>query len=60
MKNNDKNLLVQMLHRGIMDDEIVKLMRDNYALKTKELIKNMGNKYCCHPSNAPKKGQYGI
>ena len=60
MNTNDQKLLTQMLHRGIMDDEIIKMMQDNYAKKTKDMIKKMGSKYCCHLNNAPKKAQYGI
>ena len=60
MTNNDQKILTQMLNRGIMDDEIIKMMQNHLLLKTKKMIKDMGNKYCCHPSNAPQKGQYGI
>ena len=60
MNNNDQKLLTQLLNRGIMDDEIVKMMQENFAQKTRKMIKDMGQKYCCHPINAPKKGQYGI
>jgi hypothetical protein len=60
MNNNDQKLLSQLLNRGIMDDEIIKLMQDAQAKKTKEMIKKMGTKYCCHLYNAPKKVQYGI
>ena len=60
MTNNDQKLLTQLLNRGIMDDEIIKMMQHNFSQKTKKMIKDMGNKYCCHSSNAPQKGQYGI
>ena len=60
MNNNDQKILTQMLNRGIMDDEIIKLMQNHLMLKTKKMIKDMGSKYCCHPANSPKKGQYGI
>ena len=60
MNNNDQKILTQMLNRGIMDDEIIKMMQNHLLHKTKKMIKDMGSKYCCHPSNSPKKGQYGI
>jgi len=58
MNNNDQKILSQMLNKGIMDDEIIKMMQDHMLQKTKKMIKDMGSKYCCHPINSPKKGTY--
>jgi hypothetical protein len=58
MNNNDQKILSQMLNKGIMDDEIIKMMQDHLLQETKKMIKDMGAKYCCHPINSPKKGTY--
>ena len=45
MNNNDQKILSQMLNKGIMDDEIIKMMQDHLLQKTKKMIKDMGSKY---------------
>lgn len=57
---NDKKLLSQMIRAGIFNEEIVKLMRVQHEVDSKKIIKQMGEKWCCHPANAPQKGNYGI
>ena len=57
---NDKKLLSQMIRAGIFNEEIVKLMRVQHEVDSKKIIKQMGTKWCCHPANAPQKGNYGI
>lgn len=58
--SNDKKLLSQMIRAGIFNEDIVKLMRSQHEADSKKIIKQMGAKWCCHPSNAPQKGVYGI
>lgn len=60
MTLNDKKLLNQMIKAGRFNMEIAQLLRQKTEDDTKSIIKQMGEKYCCHPSNAPAKGNYGI
>ena len=55
MTKNDRNLLKQMIHRGIFNYDIYELLVKNNAIETKKKIKQMGNKWCCHPDNAVKR-----
>ena len=54
MTENDKNLIQQMIRAGKMD-RIIDFMPEYNLVKSKEIIKQMGNKWCCHPDNAVKK-----
>jgi hypothetical protein len=54
MTENDKSLLVQMMQAGRYD-AIYDLMPEYNLLKSKEIIKDMGAKWCCHPDNAVKR-----
>ena len=54
MTDNDKNLIKQLIHAG-RQVAIYDLMPEYNFLKSQEIIKQMGNKWCCHPDNAVKK-----
>ena len=54
MTNNERNLIKQMLQAGKMG-AIIDFMPEYNLLKSKEIIEQMGNKWCCHPDNAVKK-----
>ena len=54
MTDNDKNLLIQLMKAGRYD-AIYDLMPQYNMLKSQEIIKDMGNKWCCHSENAVKK-----
>lgn len=54
MTDNDKSLMRQLMQAG-RHNAIYDLMPQYNWLKSQELIKNMGNKWCCHPDNAVKK-----
>jgi hypothetical protein len=54
MTENDKNLIQQMIRAGKMD-RIIDFMPEYNLIKSKEIIEQMGNKWCCHPDNAVKK-----
>lgn len=60
MTKTDKILLNQMLKAGKFNMEIASLLRIKMEKDAKAMIKKMGTKYCCHPDNAPVKGNYGI
>jgi hypothetical protein len=55
MSENDKNLLSQMVSAGRFNIQIVELLREKQAHDSLEMIAKMGEKYCCHPKNSPKK-----
>jgi hypothetical protein len=54
MTDNERNLIKQMIQAGKMD-KILDFMPEYNLVKSKEIIKQMGNKWCCHPDNAVKK-----
>jgi hypothetical protein len=54
MTDNERNLIKQMIQAGKMD-KIIDFMPEYNLVKSKEIIKQMGNKWCCHPDNAVKK-----
>jgi hypothetical protein len=54
MTENDKSLIQQMIRAGKMD-RIIDFMPEYNLIKSKEIIEQMGNKWCCHPDNAVKK-----
>jgi hypothetical protein len=54
MTNNDKSLIQQLIRAGkfwVVED----FMPEYNLLKSKEIIEQMGNKWCCHPDNAVKR-----
>jgi hypothetical protein len=55
MTEEDKSLLKQMIHAGRFNTHIYDLLCEYNAAKTKEMIKEMGTKWCCHPANATKR-----
>lgn len=55
MTKNDKSLLKQMIHAGRFNIEIYELLCEYNAQKSKEAIKKMGTRWCCHPDNAAKR-----
>lgn len=60
MNDNDQRLLQQMIAAGRFNEEIHALLVQLNKEKSENLIKKMGNKWCLHPENSPKKGTYGI
>lgn len=59
MTKNDEELLRQMIKAGRFN-AVVDLLQKYNIQRSKEMVKEMGNKWCCHIDNAPKKGNYGI
>ena len=58
MNNTDKNMIAQMIRAGRFNPEICELLRQKQVEDSKKMIKQMGERYCCHANNAPKKGAY--
>jgi hypothetical protein len=58
MNNTDKNMITQMIRAGRFNPEMCELLRQKQAEDSKKMIKQMGERYCCHANNAPKKGAY--
>jgi hypothetical protein len=54
MTENDKSLIKQLMQAG-RHNVIYDLLPEYNLLKSKEIIEQMGNKWCCHPDNAVKK-----
>jgi len=54
MTANDKNLIQQMIKAGKFN-AVYDLMRVYNEQKAKDIIKEMGEKYCCHPKNWVKR-----
>ena len=54
MNSNDINLIKQLIQAGKMN-VVYDLMPEYNLIKSKEIIAQMGNKWCCHPDNAVKK-----
>lgn len=54
MTENDKNLIKQLMNSG-RHNVVYDLLPEYNLLKSKEIIKEMGNKWCCHPDNAVKR-----
>lgn len=48
-----------MIQAGRFNPEIAGFLNEMTKEKTKRMIAEMGKKYCLHPANAPKKGNYG-
>lgn len=55
MTNNDRDLLKQMIKAGHFSYDIYELLVEHNKMRTKELIDQMGEKWCCHPNNAAKR-----
>ena len=58
MNNTDKNMITQMIRAGRFNPEICELLRQKQVEDSKKMIKQMGERYCCHANNAPKTGAY--
>ena len=54
MNANDINLIHQMIRSG-RQDAIQDLLPEYHLARSKELIKQMGTKWCCHPDNQVKR-----
>ena len=54
MTNNDINLIKQFIQIGKID-VVYDFMPEYNLLKSKEIIEQMGNKWCCHPDNSIKR-----
>lgn len=54
MNSNERNLIKQMIQAGKMGT-IIDFMPEYNLIKSREIIEQMGNKWCCHPDNAVKK-----
>lgn len=55
MTKNDKKLLGQMIEAGRFSWDIYEVLCEQNALKSKALIKSMGNKWVCHKDNQVKR-----
>lgn len=54
MTDNDINLIRQMMNSGRYQ-AVYDFMPDYNLSKSKAIIKEMGEKWCCHPSNQVKR-----
>jgi hypothetical protein len=54
MNQNDRSLMLQMMKAGRYG-AILDLMPGYNLAKSKEIIQEMGNKWCCHPDNYVKR-----
>lgn len=54
MTDNDKNLIRQLMQAGRYN-AIYDLMPEYNWIKSQEIIKSMGAKWCCHPDNRIKR-----
>ena len=54
MTNNDINLIKQLIQAGKMG-VVYDFMPEYNLIKSKKIIEQMGNKWCCHPDNAIKR-----
>ena len=55
MTKNDKKLLGQMIEAGRFSWDIYEVLCEQNALKSKAIIKAMGNKWVCHKDNQVKR-----
>ena len=54
MTNNDISLIKQLIQAGKMG-AIYDLMPEYNFMKSREIIEQMGEKWCCHPNNKVKR-----
>ena len=54
MTENDKNLIKQLIQAGKMG-VVYDLMPEYNLMKSKAIIEQMGEKWCCHPNNRVKR-----
>ena len=54
MTNNDISLIKQLISAGKMG-AIYDLMPEYNLMKSKVIIEQMGEKWCCHPNNKVKR-----
>jgi hypothetical protein len=55
MTKNDKTLMKQMIEAGRFNYGIYELLVEINAKNSKDMVKKMGDKWCCHPSNQVKR-----
>lgn len=55
MTDNDKRLLSQMIAAGRFNGAIYDLLVINNKQRAKQMIEELGSKWCLHPDNAAKK-----
>ena len=55
MTNNDRNLLKQMIASGHFSYDIYQLLVEHNKMRTKEIIAEMGEKWCLHPKHSVKR-----
>ena len=55
MTKNDKKLLGQMIEAGRFSWDIYAVLCKQNAIKSKDIIKAMGNKWVCHKDNQVKR-----
>jgi len=55
MTKNDKTLMKQMIECGRFNYGIYELLVGLNAQNSKDMVKKMGDKWCCHPSNQVKR-----
>ena len=55
MTKNDKKLLGQMIEAGRFSWDIYAVLCQQNAIKSKAIIKAMGNKWVCHKDNQVKR-----
>lgn len=55
MTPNDKQLLSQMIRAGRFNGSIYDLLVEQNKINAQEKIKEMGDKWCCHPKNMVKR-----
>jgi hypothetical protein len=55
MNKNDRSLLKQMIQAGRFNGAIYDLLCAQNKINAQEKIEEMGDKWCCHPSNQVKR-----
>jgi hypothetical protein len=55
LTDNDKHLLKQMINAGKFNYDIYELLIEYNKDRAKEMIQQMGTKWCLHPLNATKR-----
>ena len=55
MTNNDRNLLKQMISAGHFSYDIYQLLVEHNKMRSKELVEQIGEKWCLHPKHSVKR-----
>ena len=55
MTKNDRKLLTSMIEAGRFNWDIYQLLTSKYIDDSKQKVKELGNKWVCHPDNRVKK-----